>query len=241
MSKWLCVALAAAASAGAGSTALAQEEDGAPALREAGVYLRAGAGVSFAENLEQDISYNPAVLFIVTPANERTTSLGDGVSASAAIGFQYPGRTRTELEYRYIEASIDGVVEDGGFDPSSLTVWPLAVPAADDAVVHALMSNVYVDLAPGGPVSPYIGLGVGGARVENGLGDRDAAFAYQGRAGIDLALGGGVTIGAEYVYFRTVDVVYGPKEFEPGGPAGPRIDGAPFVSSSAMAIIRKSF
>ena len=50
-----------------------------------------------------------------------------------------------------------------------------------------------------------------------------------------------MTIGAEYVYFRTVDVVYGPKEFEPGGPAGPRVDGAPFVSSSAMATIRKSF
>ncbi|MCA8888305.1 MAG: porin family protein [Parvularculaceae bacterium] len=238
MSKWLCVALAAA-SAGAGS-ALAQE-DGGPVLRDAGVYLRAGGGVSFAQDLEQDIAYNPDYLFIVTPADTRTTSLGDGVSVSAAIGFQYPGRTRTELEYRYLEASVDGVVEDGGFDPASLTVWPVTVPAADTAAVHTLMSNVYVDFIPGGRVSPYIGVGVGGARVENGLGERDAAFAYQGRAGIDFALGGGVTIGAEYVYFRTVDVVYGPKEFEPGGPAGPRVDGAPFVSSSAMATIRKSF
>ena len=178
MSKWLCVALAAA-SAGAGS-ALAQE-DGGPVLRDAGVYLRAGGGVSFAQDLEQDIAYNPDYLFIVTPADTRTTSLGDGVSVSAAIGFQYPGRTRTELEYRYLEASVDGVVEDGGFDPASLTVWPVTVPAADTAAVHTLMSNVYVDFIPGGRVSPYIGVGVGGARVENGLGERDAAFAYQGR------------------------------------------------------------
>jgi opacity protein-like surface antigen len=235
MNVWLSGAALAVALV---SAAAAQED---AARRDAGVYIRGGGGVSFAEDLNQDISYNPNILFIVTPANVRDTSLSEGLALSAAIGFQYPGRTRTELEYRFMRAGIDAVIEDGGFDPSSSLMWPAAVPADDTQTVHALMSNVYVDLIPGGRVSPYVGAGVGGARVENGLGDRDAVFAYQGRAGIDLNFNGGLTIGAEYVYLRTLDVVYGPKEFDAAGPAGPRVDGDPFVSSSVMATLRKLF
>ena len=167
------------------------------------------------------------------PATAKATDLGDGLAIAAAIGFQY-ARTRTELEYRRMEASVDAVAYAGG--PA-----PAVAPVNDDLVAEALMSNVYFDFVNGSPFTPYVGVGVGGARVENELGERDAAFAYQGRAGVEVALGERFAIGAEYVYFRTLDVRYGPKEFTAASPAGPRTDGDPFVSSSVMGNIRVLF
>jgi opacity protein-like surface antigen len=220
-----------AAAAFAPSVAVAQ--DAAP--RPTGVYVRGAAGVAFGETLNQNLAWNPNVAFVTAPPTSKTTDLGDGLSFSAAIGFQY-ARTRTELEYRRMETSIDSVA------------YPAAPPSAfavvnDDLVAQALMSNVYFDFPNRSALTPYIGLGVGGARVENELGERDAAFAYQGRAGVELALGDRFSVGAEYVYFRTLDVVYGPKdkEFTVSGPVGPRTDGDPFVSSSVMGTIRVLF
>src|SRR5690606_38471384 len=152
---------------------------------------------------------------------------------AAAIGFQY-SKTRTELEYRRMEMSVDGVAYAGGAAPGTAV-------ANDDIVAQALMSNVYFDFPNKSAFTPFIGAGVGGARVENELGARDAAFAYQGSAGVEAALSEWFSIGAEYVYFRTLDVKYGPKEFEPAGPAGPRTDGDPFVSSSVMGTVRVLF
>lgn len=219
--------IAAAASA-VPLAAFAQEEG-----RAAGVYLRGGAGVIFGESLEQDLSYNPAVAFLVAPATSKSTDLGDGLALSGAVGYQY-AMTRTELEYRRMDVSIDGVAYAGGAAPGSL-------PVNDNLVAQALMSNVYFDFVNSSMFTPYIGAGVGGARIENELGERDAAFAYQGRAGVEVALGQKFSLGAEYVYFRTVDIVYGPEDFTPTGPVGPRTDGDPFVSSSVMGSVRLLF
>lgn len=201
--------------------------------RATGAYIRGGAGVVFGQTLGQDLSFNPAVIFVTPPASSKATDLGDGLALSAAIGFQY-AKTRTELEYRRMETSIDAVAYAGGAAPGTLSV-------NDDLVAQALMSNVYFDLVNSSMFTPYIGAGVGGARVENELGERDAAFAYQGRAGVDVALGRNFSVGAEYVYFRTLDIKYGPKDFTPAGPAGPRTDGDAFVSSSVMGTVRLVF
>ena len=206
------------------------QDDGA---RATGVYLRGSAGVAFGETLDQDLAWNPAVVFIVPPATSKTTDLGDGLALSGAIGFQF-ARTRTELEYRRMEMSVDGVAYAGG-------AAPLALVVNDDLVAQALMSNVYFDLVNSSRFTPYVGVGVGGARVENELGERDAAFAYQGRVGVDVALGAKFSVGAEYAYFRTLDIQYGPKDFDPAGPAGPATGGDPFVSSSVMGTVRLVF
>jgi len=222
---------AAVAAALVATPALAAGDEGTG--RASGVYLRGAAGIAFGETLEQTLSYNPAVVFVTPPATAKATDLGDGLAISAAIGFQY-ARTRTELEYRRMEASIDAVAYTGGAAPA-------VTPVNEDLVAQALMSNVYFDFVNSTPLTPYVGLGVGGARVENELGERDAAFAYQGRAGIEVALGDRFSIGAEYVYFRTLGLSYGPKEFTPAGPAGPATDGDPFVSSSVMGTLRAVF
>lgn len=219
----------AAALAAVPFAAAAQESAG----RATGVYIRGGAGIAFGETLAQDLSWNPAVVFVSPPATAKSTDLGDGLALSGAIGFQY-ARTRTELEYRRMETSIDAVAYSGGAAPGTPVV-------NDELVAQALMSNVYFDFVNSSAFTPFIGFGVGGARVENELGERDAAFAYQGRAGVEVSVGDRVSIGAEYAYFRTLDIVYGPKGFEPAGPAGPRTDGDPFVSSSVMGTVRLAF
>lgn len=212
-------------------TAAAQDEAGRPT----GVYLKGAAGIVFGEAIDQDLSWNPNLVFAPPPPFAKSTDLGDGLAISGAIGFQY-ARTRTELEYRRMTPKIEGVVYSSA---------PLAPPPVvnDRMEAQALMSNVYFDFVNDSPLTPYVGVGVGGARIENELAERDAAFAYQGRAGIDLALSGNLSLGAEYVYFRTLDIVYGPDddEFTPIGPAGPRTDGDPFVSSSVMGTVRLIF
>ena len=202
-------------------------------VRATGLYVRGGGGVAFGETLDQDLTYNPAVVFGVPPATAKTTDLGEGLALSGAIGFQY-ARTRTELEYRRMTPSIDSVAYSGGAAPA-------VAPVNEDFEVQALMSNVYFDFVNRSRFTPYVGVGVGGARVENELGERDAAFAYQGRAGVEVVISDRLSVGAEYVYLRTLDVKYGPKDFTPTGPAGPRTDGDAFVSSSVMGTVRLVF
>jgi opacity protein-like surface antigen len=216
------------------TAAVAQEtSEPEPGGRESGVYLRAGGGVAFGGSFDQDLSFNPAIIPPTPFPTRKSTDLASGATFSAAIGFQYPGRTRTELEYRRMMVAVDSVAFAGGTAPSAL------IGTDDKLTADALMSNVYVDLAPKGQLNPYIGVGVGGARITNELGERDAAFAYQGRVGIELALGGKAALGVEYAYLRTTDVVYGPEDFSGGGFV--RADGAPFVSSSIMASLRVVF
>lgn len=198
-----------------------------------GFYLRAGAGVSFVNALEQDFTYNPTVPFVgvVLPAGQ-TVDVDSGFVAAAAIGFDYADGIRTELEYRYATSSIANA--------TGLVVGPAIVN--DDLNAHFILSNFYYDFQNSSALTPFIGLGVGGAFVENEFAQRDAALAYQGRVGASVALNGGYSIDAEYIYLRTNDLVYGPSDddFTPMS-AVLRIDGAPYVSSSVMVSLRKQF
>jgi opacity protein-like surface antigen len=205
---------------------------GAAAERPSGLYLRGGAGAVFAETLDQSLSYAPTVVGLATA---KETPFDAGLSWFGAVGFQFAGGTRTELEYKRMTPPFDAVIYSGGPAPNP------AAPFDENFTVQAVMSNVYFDLVNDSRLTPYVGVGVGGARVENELGERDAAFAYQGRAGVEVAVSDRLSIGAEYVYFRTLEVVYGPKEFVAGGPAGPRTDGDPFASSSVLGTVRLMF
>lgn len=209
-------------------------------VRKTGVYVRGGAGIGFADGFDQDFSYSPSFLPVVAPPTAKSTDIGEGLAWSAAIGFQY-ARTRTELEFRRFDLDADEVALTGGAAPST-------VADAGDVTASALMTNVYFDLVNSTRLTPYVGVGVGGARVENELGQRDAAFAYQGRVGVDLALSHALSVGVEYSYFRTAEIVYGPKEFDASVPPSAtfspdfeRLDGAAFAASSVMASVRLVF
>lgn len=199
-----------------------------------GFYLRAGAGVSFVDNLDQDFTYDPAATLPAPATAGQTIASETGFVATAAVGFDYADGIRTELEYRYASSGVESVT------PAVRTGLP--APVNDELNAHFILSNFYYDFRNSSPLTPFIGLGVGGAFVENENADRDAALAYQGRAGISYAFNDGFSADVEYVYLRTNDLVYGPADDDFADSSDiVRIDNAPYVSSSIMISLRKQF
>jgi opacity protein-like surface antigen len=209
----------------------AQEE--APS-GEASLYVRGAVGAVFAGDLDQSLSYSPFFIPTVALPTSKSTRFGGNVAYAAAIGFQYPMGTRTELEYRRFSASVDSVAYGGGLSP-------LAPPSDDAVEAQTLMSNVYVSLAPGARLSPYVGAGVGGAFIRNEYGERDADFAYQGKIGAEWVVSKKLRFGVEGAYLRTLDLEFGPKEFVATGPVGPQSTGGAFSALSVMASVRAIF
>lgn len=222
--------LAAASVAVFSGAAMAQEDTAGD-----GAYIRIGAGATFASDLEQDLTYNPNQVFpaVVLPAGQSVEN-GAGFIAAAALGFNYTEGIRTELEYRYAKTSIDAVTPEDRFG--------IGASVNDDLKAQFILSNFYFDLNNGTRFTPFIGGGVGGAFVENENGDRDAALAYQGRAGASYDLGGGLSADVEYVYLRTNDLVYGPNDDDfTQDSASVRLDGDHYASSSVTVSFRKQF
>lgn len=202
-----------------------------------GIYVRVAAGANFASGLDQDITYNPNLVFVVAPPSRQMLAIGEGLTAAVALGFDYADGIRTELEYRYAKTDIDSVTVGGGFAPD-MTSFPDA-----DVKAHLVMANFYFDFTNDSPFTPFIGGGVGGAFVTNEVGDTDAALALQGRAGVSYDLGDGVFFSTEFIYLRSNELSYGPNDidFTPAGPFEPRIDGDRYQSSSVMLSFRKKF
>lgn len=208
------------------------------AVSAGSVYARIGGGVGFVSDWEQDFTYNPDTVFADTPPTGQSVETDTGYLGVFALGFDYADGIRTELEYKYASAGVDGVTLDDPVDGPTP-----ASPVNDDIAGHFLMANFYFDFANESPLTPFIGGGVGGAFIENESAERDAALALQGRAGVSLAMGGGFSTDLEYVYLRTNELEFGPSvdDFEPGGPAGPAITGDRYQASSVMVSLRKSF
>jgi len=204
---------------------------------EDGLYWRVGAGASFIGDWRQDISYNPAELFLVAPPNRKDIDFDKGLTFAAALGFDYADGIRTELEYRYAFNKVESVTTSGGFFPPA-TTFP-----DEDLRVHLLMTNFYFDFTNDGPFTPFIGGGVGGAFVINEEGDRDAALAVQARAGIAVELAPKLSLDAEFIYLRTNELSYGPRDedYTPAGPFDPRYDDDRYQSSSVMISVRRTF
>ncbi len=223
-----------AASLAIASAPVAAQEPDAQGAGPTRLYLRVGAGVNFSPDRDQDLAFNPDLVFVGGPPTGRRVDTGPGASVTAAAGFDYPAGTRTELEYRRIGSTVDAVTTIGGVAPGTS-------PASGNIRAHALMSNIYKHFDTGSAVRPYIGAGVGGVFVEDLTGARDSAFAYQGRAGLAVELGPDVSASLEYVHLRSLELEFGPADFTPGGPGGPRIDGASFVSSSVLLSFSRKF
>ena len=224
-----CVLAAMLSLIGAGGPAIAQDAAAGSA------YLRFGAGWSSVGDLDQSLVYNPGIVFVRPPPEARSTAPSDSAVFVAAAGFDYPAGTRTELEYRYAAARISEIVETAPLD------GPTRVAAPDRFTVQTLMSNVYRDFGASSGVSVYLGAGVGGAFVSNGLGDRDAAFAWQGKAGFEFDLGSGLSAGLDYTRLWSRDLAFGPEDFTPAGPTGPRAEGDGLTLSQATLSLRKTF
>lgn len=218
------------ASGGLSSPAIAQQSEG-----DNGLYFRVTAGAVLSSDLTQSLEFDPAIDVLDTPVTLQQTEINEGISFGGAIGFHYPGGTRTELEYRYSTTDISSISRTGGVAPETLS-------ANDDFVVQLLMSNFYKDFDNSSAFTPYVGFGVGGAFVSNGFGQRDSEFAYQGKAGVAVDLDEGLTFDVEYNYTRTTSLEFGP-DFENLSSSSneARLSGDAYAASSILFSLRKEF
>lgn len=210
--------------------AFAFAQDDAPA--DDYLYARVGVGVSFVSDFEQDFTFNPAASLAAPVPAGQTLDLGTGFVASGAIGFDYADGIRTELEYRYASTPIDAFSDRG----------PLAAPVNDDIDAHLVFSNFYFDFTNSSRLTPYIGAGVGGAFVTNENNERDAALAWQVRAGVSWALSEGLSADVDYTYAQSTELVYGPLDEDFGASDEiVRADGDRYQASNIMVSLRKAF
>ena len=153
-----------------------------------------------------------------------------GLTATAALGYNWRKRWRIELEgqYRNNEVEVIDFRPAQGEDP------------ADGHVKnYSLMANVIHQFAPGSSIRPFVGLGVGivhasfdidvfgicqffvcgPERRDKLIDDDDTARAAQIMVGVNVAMSPRTTFTANYRYWRTSDF----KMQQP--------DGAPYVAS----------
>ncbi len=135
-------------------------------------------------------------------------SFDDGFGLLVAYGIESDGGGRIEVELGYRSSDFDEWKIDG--------VGTFDVPGEIESI--SLMGNAYVDFVPQGRFSPYLGVGIGLARLEEkvtGLGDaHDLVGAYQ------LSLGGRyrasdiVTLDLQYRFFGTSEPTFEDVEAE---------------------------
>ena len=147
-----------------------------------GWYGRVDAGYSF----EGQIDYEGIEAEM---ENDWVEDLGLGYA------FQNGFRLEGEIAHRFNQTTVD-----------------LGIFGVGEGDTHAwsAMVNVYYDFNHGGAVQPYVGLGVGAARLNTNqefflafIDDQSTAFAYQGAVGIAFAVSDQLSLDVGYRYFAT--------------------------------------
>jgi opacity protein-like surface antigen len=159
-----------------------------------------------------------------------TTEFDEGYTVSAETGFRKESGLRSGLEVVYSKADVDrhsGVTLGGtnidGVDAAVLTgsstqlgstVGEVVADGRGEITNLALFANAYYDFDLGVGVRPYVGAGIGVAKVDveyspSGVGIIDGdetKFAYQAKAGASWAVTPGWEVYGEYAYRATEDI-----------------------------------
>jgi len=138
-------------------------------------------------------------------------SFNDGFNVGARLGYQF-GPLRLEGEYSFRE------------NTSNATV--LGSKVSGTLSSNTVMFNGIYDFSVGWPVTPHIGLGLGGASLDGNfnsptLGYRsrtsDVVFAYQAIAGVRYPMAPNLALDLDYRYRGTSDVNFTTNTFTVGG------------------------
>jgi OOP family OmpA-OmpF porin len=174
--------------------ALAALMSGAAGVAHAteGWYGRADVGYSFDGGLDGDIADgNDTAEYSVDFDNNWMGALGLGYA------FQNGFRAEGELGYRY---------NDWG--PESVTDPDLDLEGY--ARSWSAMANLFYDFNRGGGVEPYVGVGVGAARIGAGIdgvgSDQDTVLAYQALAGLAFGVTEQLDLDVGVRYFMAPEV-----------------------------------
>jgi OOP family OmpA-OmpF porin len=165
-----------------------------------GFYLGIGGGWSHLMPFT-DSKSTDGLLFHTTPQ--------EGFVADLFAGYNF-GRLRLEAEAAYRRAGVkQTTIPSGGTGFPGLTGH---ATANGDVTALAWMGNATVDILPESRVTPYIGVGVGGAllRLEKFaalgttfVGSSDVEVAYQGIAGLRYQVAPSVSMSLDYRFFGT--------------------------------------
>lgn len=186
-----CALLLGGALVLAGAPAGAQE---APKgwWREAGGYAGVSGLLGFVSDADLDLPDCPACA--------DTLSADAGLGLAGVAGYRFSTGLRLEGEVAYRRNDLDEVSLEG-------------LGTADvngDVTALAVMGNLLYDFATGAAVTPYLGVGLGFARIavdssDLGADDSDTVFAYQLKAGLSVPLSPTLALVGGYAYFATSD------------------------------------
>jgi outer membrane protein OmpA-like peptidoglycan-associated protein len=165
-----------------------------------GFYGAIGAGLNYLQP-DQDVE---SVGY--APAFDSEADYKNGIGVYTAFGYDWGNKYRGEIEFAYRQNDARHYAGDGlGFSG-----WPTL---DGDLQAYSIMFNVIRDFDTGGNITPYVGLGVGGASFKNQVTGADAGFgtliiddsakrlAYQAIAGIAVKLAEGLALDLSYRYF----------------------------------------
>ena len=155
-------------------------------------YIKANLGIGMA--LDSDIDNMP------NNAGSAMITYDSGMLGSAAAGYDFAGPMRTDVEYIWQKNDVDTLLyknQYGNF-------------AEGDFTTQTLMVNGYYDIKTGSPWTPYIGGGIGWAKLDlntPGLptSDYDDAIAYQVIGGVAYDVTSQLSIDAQYRFMGTSD------------------------------------
>jgi len=135
-----------------------------------------------------------------------------GFGGLGAVGYAFDFGLRVEAEVGYRQASVDS------FDVRSAGGLPITAEggrSSSNGTIAALsgLASAFYEFDTGGRFGPYLGGGLGVARVDvnnwraggNIADDSDTVFAYQLGAGTSYDLGGALKLDVGYRYFATDD------------------------------------
>lgn len=132
---------------------------------------------------------------VSSPGGNGELSFDSGYGFLAAVGNSFDF-VRGEIEVGYRANDMDEFTEAG-----------ISGPANGDVGSLALMANLLTDLDLSPNIKPFLGAGIGMARVEldSDTDDDDTVFAYQAIAGVGFPLTNITTLDFSYRYFATAD------------------------------------
>ena len=141
------------------------------------------------------------------PGKSLNVESSSGLALDGAIGYGLSNYVRLEGEIAY---------QKNHLDKANLPDFN----ATGTASSLALLFNGYFDVANKSPFTPYIGAGLGLARVYindmsipgsglQNINSDDTALAYQLGAGLGCAINETITLDVRYRYMATTDLVFG--------------------------------
>lgn len=141
-----------------------------------------------------------------------------GWLAAIAVGRDFDGPLRAEIEYSHRQADIGDVTAFVANPTPPPLVVPFTGTIGGDIAIDALMLNGYVDTPIGeSPVSVYVGLGAGIAFTDTtfgGLDSSDTRFAFQAMLGAAYRASPTITVTAGYNLFVVEDADFGNDEID---------------------------